>query len=94
MTQMAASSLTATMTMPIAPQQRQPPSLSPRLRQYGGSSRVCRRLLWRKIRHWAAVPVLAADHFGGNSANTATKFFLLFTFYYSIQSAGYSRHGR
>jgi hypothetical protein len=48
------------------PQQRQPCSLSPRLRHYGGCSRVSRRLLWRKIRDTAARPVLAAAQFGDN----------------------------
>jgi hypothetical protein len=57
--------------MPITPQQRHAPVLLPRLCQYGGCSRVCCRLLWRKIRKSAAAPVLAAAHFGDNSANVA-----------------------
>jgi hypothetical protein len=45
--------------------------LSPRLRQYGGASRVCRRILWRKSRNSVAVPVFPAVRFGDNSANRA-----------------------
>jgi hypothetical protein len=48
------------------PQQRQPAVLLPRLRHNGGCSRVCRRILLRKIRNSAARPVLAAAQFGGN----------------------------
>ena len=59
--------------MPIAPQQRHPPSLSPRLRQYGGASLTSRRFLWRKIRSAAALPVLPAVNCGGSSASPANK---------------------
>jgi hypothetical protein len=51
------------------PQQRQPCSLSPRLCQYGGCSRLTRRLLWRKIRNMVAVLVLPAMPFGDNFRN-------------------------
>jgi hypothetical protein len=66
--------------------------LLPRFCQYGGCSRVCRRWLWRKIAHSAAVPVLAAAHFGDNVAKFANlmtqkkdtympcPYFQLFTF--------------
>jgi hypothetical protein len=69
------------------PQQRQPPSLSPRVRHYGGCPRVCRRILWRKWQSIAAVPVFAAVHFGDNSANPATGFFLLSTFHFLLLTA-------
>jgi hypothetical protein len=59
--------------MPIVPQQRHAPSLSPRLRHYGGCSRVCRRFLWRKSRNSVARLVLAAVHFGDNCANFAIE---------------------
>jgi hypothetical protein len=48
-----------------------PRLLSPRLRQYGGASRVCRRPLWRKIRQLVARRGFPAVHFGDNSANRA-----------------------
>jgi hypothetical protein len=57
--------------MPIVPQQRHAPSFSPRVRHYGGCSRVCRRLVWRKSRKSVARLVLAAVHFGDNFANFA-----------------------
>lgn len=58
------------------PQQRQPPVLLPRLRHYGGCSRVYCRILWRKSRQLVARPVLAAARFGdkiANFANHATR---------------------
>jgi hypothetical protein len=58
---------------PFVPQQRQPPALLPRLRHYGGCSRICRRFLWHKIRNAAAAPVLAAVHFGSKTANSAMR---------------------
>jgi len=57
--------------MPIAPQQRLAPLLSPRLCQDGGASRASRRSLWRKSRHSAPFPLLPAAHPGDNSANFA-----------------------
>ena len=41
---MAAASRVAAVKLPITPPQRQLPSLSPRVRHYGGCSRVSRRL--------------------------------------------------
>lgn len=70
---MATISRTPAIQLPIAPQQRHLPALSPRLRHNGGCSRVCRRSLWRKSRKVAAVPVPAAAHLGSNSANPATS---------------------
>jgi hypothetical protein len=64
----------AAVQWPIAPQQRQPPVLSPRLCQYGGCSRHCCRSLWRKIRITVAVLMLVAACFGNNFANPATEF--------------------
>jgi hypothetical protein len=76
---MAAISHAPAMQLPITPQQRHLPSLLPRLCQYGGCSRLSRRILWRKIRNSVAVPVLPAAHFGDNSANPAIElqFFLI-----------------
>jgi hypothetical protein len=65
---MAAISPIAATILPITPQQHQTPSLSPRLRHYGGCSRVSRRFLWRKSRNSVALPVLAAAHFGDKFA--------------------------
>jgi hypothetical protein len=47
--------------------------LSPNVRHNGGCSRVCRRFMWRKSRNLAAVPVLAAVHFGDNFAVIGTN---------------------
>jgi hypothetical protein len=71
---MAAIPRILAMQLPIVPQQRQPCLLSPRLRHYGGCSRLCRRFLWRKSRNSVAVPVLPAAHFGDNSANSAMSY--------------------
>jgi hypothetical protein len=57
----------------IAPQQFAP-VLWPRLCQYGGASRICRRFLWRKSRHSVAAVVPAAAHFGDNFAFFANAF--------------------
>src|SRR5688572_1916614 len=59
--------------MSIVPQQRHLPVLLPLPCQYGGCSRVCCRLLWRKSRYSVARLVLAAVHFGDNIATVPNK---------------------
>ncbi len=66
------------------PQQRHLPLLSPHVRHNGGCSRLCRRLLWLKIRNSAARPVLPAAPFGDNSANFANQLYKQFTKLFSI----------
>jgi len=70
---LATTSPILAMQLPNTPQQRHSHLLSPRLRHNGGSSRVCRRFLWRKSRNTVALPVFAALHFGDNSATPANQ---------------------
>jgi hypothetical protein len=53
----------------IASQQRHALVLSPLLRHNGGCSRVCRQVMWRKIRNSVARSHIAAVHFGDNFLN-------------------------